>query len=86
METMMTVKGQVVIPAKIRNRLKIKKGTRFHVEERDGEIVIRPLNRAYFEKFAGMLKGSGIVESHMKAKAEEIALEEAKFERVKGSR
>ena len=86
METVMTIKGQVVIPSKIRNRLGIKKGTKLYIEERDGEIVLRPLDREYFQKMAGILKGSGMLKSLMKSKAEEIAMEEAKFERIKGSR
>ena len=86
METMMTVKGQVVIQAKIRNRLGIKKGAKLHVEERDGEIVLRPLDREYFEKMAGLLKGSGMLKALGKSKADEIALEEAKRERAKGAR
>ena len=43
METAVTIKGQVVIPAKIRHRLGIKKGTKLYVEERKGEIILRPL-------------------------------------------
>lgn len=86
METMVTVKGQVVIPAKIRNHLGIKKGSKLHIEEQDGAIILRPLDRQYFEKMAGVLKGSGMLKTLSKAKAEEIAMEEAKFERAKGSR
>jgi len=44
METAVTVKGQVVIPAKIRHRLGIKKGTKLFFEERKGEIILRPLD------------------------------------------
>ena len=57
METAATIKGQIVIPAKIRYRLRIKKGTKFYVEERKGEIILRPLNREYFQKMSGVLKG-----------------------------
>jgi AbrB family looped-hinge helix DNA binding protein len=32
-------KGQVVIPATIRKKLRIKEGTRFAVKERNGEII-----------------------------------------------
>ena len=54
-----TSKGQVVIPAKIRRRLGIEKGTQLIIEERGDEIVIRPVTAAYFERFAGILKGKG---------------------------
>lgn len=86
METVVTIKGQVVIPAKIRQRLEIKKGTKLHVEERDGEIVLRPLTRAYFQKMSGILKGSGVVKALLESRAEDLKREEEKFGRFKGSR
>jgi AbrB family looped-hinge helix DNA binding protein len=35
-------KGQLVIPAEIRKRLRIKSGTRVAVDERDGQITLTP--------------------------------------------
>ena len=71
METaVVTTKGQLVIPSKLRRRMGIKEGTRIAFEERDGEVVIRPLTRSYFEQCAGML-GSGA--AAMKVLAEERA-------------
>ncbi len=35
-------KGQVVIPAALRKKLRIKGGTRVAVEERDGKITLTP--------------------------------------------
>ena len=86
METMVTVKGQVVIPAKLRHRLGIKKGTRLYVEERKGEIILRPLNKEYFQKMSGILKGSGLVKALEKSRAEDLKREEEKIGRSKGSR
>jgi AbrB family looped-hinge helix DNA binding protein len=75
METTVTVKGQVVIPAKIRQHLGIKKGSRFHVEERNGEIILRPLNRDYFKKMSGILKGSRLVRALEDSRAEDLKKE-----------
>jgi AbrB family looped-hinge helix DNA binding protein len=86
METAITIKGQVVIPAKIRHRLGIKKGSRFHVEERNGEIILRPLNRDYFKKMSGILKGSELVKTLEDSRAEDLKREEEKIGRRKGSR
>ena len=86
METAITVKGQVVIPAKIRHRLGIKKGAKFHVEERNGEIILRPLNREYFQKMSGILKGGGLVRALKVSRAEDLKREEEKIGRRKGSR
>jgi AbrB family looped-hinge helix DNA binding protein len=57
--TVVTSKGQVVIPARIRRLLNIKQGTRLHVEERDSEIVLKPLNADYFKKISGALPTKG---------------------------
>ncbi len=38
-----TVKGQIVIPSKLRRKFGIKKGTQVYVYERDGEIAIKPI-------------------------------------------
>ena len=54
-----TTKGQVVIPSRIRRKLNIKKGTKLYVEERDNEIILRPLTQAYFEQIAGILQTKG---------------------------
>jgi AbrB family looped-hinge helix DNA binding protein len=86
METAVTIKGQVVIPAKIRHRLGIKKGTKFFVEERKGEIILRPLNRGYFQKMSGILKGGGLTKALEESRKEELKREEEKIDRRKGSR
>jgi AbrB family looped-hinge helix DNA binding protein len=86
METSMTIKGQVVIPAKIRQRLGLKKGTKIFVEERNGEIVLRPINREYFQKMSGILKGGGLTKALEQSRREDLKREEEKIGRAKGSR
>jgi len=86
METSVTTKGQVVIPASIRHRLGIKKGTKLHVEERKGEIILRPLNREYFKKVSGMLKGSGLTKALEASRKDDLRREEEKVGQSKGSR
>lgn len=62
METgIVTIKGQVVIPSKIRRRLGIKKGTKVCFIERNEDVIIRPLTKDYFEKMAGFLNTGGEV-------------------------
>ena len=67
------VKGQVVIPKKIRAMFQIKPGTRMHFEVRSGEIVLTPLTPRYFERMAGCLGAGG--------KALKFLLEEKRRER-----
>jgi len=86
METSITIKGQIVIPAKIRQRLGLKKGTKISVEERNGEIVLRPMNREYFQKMSGILKGGGLTKALERSRREDLEREEGKIGRPKGSR
>jgi len=75
METsVVTTKGQVVIPKRIRSLLHIKKGTQIRFEPRNGEIVLRPLTPDYFERVAG-IAGTG-------GKALKAFLEDKKKERA----
>jgi len=60
METgVVTTKGQVVIPAKIRHRHKIKKGTRVCFIEEHGDIVLKPVTDEYIDKVRGSLGTKG---------------------------
>ena len=86
METSMTIKGQVVIPAKIRQRLGLKKGSKIFVEERNGEIVLRPITREYFQRMSGILKGGGLTKALEQSRREDLKREEGKIGRAKGSR
>jgi len=54
-----TVKGQIVIPSRMRKRLRLKKGTKVCLVDRGDELVIRALTGEYFEKMAGALKTGG---------------------------
>lgn len=56
-----TIKGQVVIPSRIRRRLGIKKGTKVCFIERNDDVIIRPLTKDYFERMAGFLNTGGQV-------------------------
>ena len=58
-KAVVTVKGQVVIPSKLRRKFGIKKGTQVFVYEKDGEIVVRPITDEYIEGMAGMMGTKG---------------------------
>ncbi|MBI5242434.1 MAG: AbrB/MazE/SpoVT family DNA-binding domain-containing protein [Elusimicrobia bacterium] len=60
METgIVTTKGQVVIPSRIRHRYRIKKGTRVCFIERGEEIVLKPVTDDYIDHLRGSLGSSG---------------------------
>ena len=52
-----TSKGQIAIPARIRRNCGIEKGTRLFIEERGGEIVLKPLTPEFLDQMAGVLRG-----------------------------
>jgi AbrB family looped-hinge helix DNA binding protein len=60
METsVVTTKGQLVVPSKIRKKFNITKGTRVAFIEQNGKLIIQPLNRNYFDALAGILGTDG---------------------------
>lgn len=63
MDTYMTVKGQIVIPSKIRRRLGIKQGTRLQVEvdEAAHRIILTPVTRDYIQRVRGKYKGHALL-------------------------
>ncbi|MFH0797345.1 MAG: AbrB/MazE/SpoVT family DNA-binding domain-containing protein [Candidatus Omnitrophota bacterium] len=54
-----TTKGQIVIPSRIRRRFNIKRGTKIYIEERRDELVLKAVTPEYFEKIAGVLQTRG---------------------------
>jgi AbrB family looped-hinge helix DNA binding protein len=53
--SVITRKGQVVIPAKIRRHLGLKDGTRVNFYEQNGEIRMVPITAETIDKNIGML-------------------------------
>lgn len=55
--SIVTTKGQLVIPAKLRRKFGIRKGTRVAMIEEDSHIILQPLTRDYIRRLRGSLKG-----------------------------
>jgi AbrB family looped-hinge helix DNA binding protein len=73
--TVVTAKGRIVIPAKLRRKLGIKKGTHVYVYERNGEIAIKPITDDYIRIMAGMAGTRGkLLKALMEGKAKEREL------------
>ncbi len=68
-----TTKGQVIIPAELRKKLNIRKGTRIAIFEGEGQVILmKPLPDDPIEASKGMLKGrTSILDSLMKDRQEE---------------
>ncbi|PTL36546.1 AbrB family transcriptional regulator [Candidatus Methylomirabilis limnetica] len=74
-KAVVTVKGQVVIPSRLRRRFGIKKGTQVYLYEREGEIVLKPITDEYIRTMAGMTGTKGrLLKALMAEKAKEREL------------
>jgi AbrB family looped-hinge helix DNA binding protein len=71
-KSVVTVKGQVVIPSELRRKFGIKRGTQVYLYERGDEIVIRPITGEYLRSLAGIIGTKGkLQKALMKEKAKE---------------
>jgi AbrB family looped-hinge helix DNA binding protein len=63
METYATVKGQIVIPAELRRKYRIKAGTRINVIDTGEAILLKPVTEESLKRLQGRLKGKGVLKS-----------------------
>lgn len=79
-DAVVTRKGQVVIPVRIRKKVGIKGGTRVIFEERNGEVVLHAATPEFYDRTFGILKGSGLVKALEESRRKEKEHEERKIE------
>jgi AbrB family looped-hinge helix DNA binding protein len=72
--SVVTTKGQLVIPARLRKRFGIKKGTLVSFVEENGHIVMQPVTREFISGLRGSLKSG--------PSALDVLMEERKRERT----
>jgi AbrB family looped-hinge helix DNA binding protein len=63
MESHVTVKGQIVIPAALRRKYGIKAGTKIQVYDADGHIILKPVTEEFYRQLRGSLKGKAAMEA-----------------------
>ena len=82
-----TVKGQVVIPRRIRREFEIENGTRAVVQATPEGILLKPITGAAIKRARGILKRKPgekpFQQWWAKYKKEEKALEEARYARLR---
>lgn len=83
MQTTATVKGQIVIPAPLRRKYGIKKGTKIYVRDEDGRIVLQPITREFVRGLRGVLKGTGALEELMAERGRDRKREDEHTSRVR---
>jgi AbrB family looped-hinge helix DNA binding protein len=63
MQTYITSKGQVVIPARLRKQLGIIPGARLEIYADGEQIILRPITAQYVHSLRGALKGAGALQA-----------------------
>ena len=79
--TVMTAKGQIVIPSRMRKHMNIKKGTRLCVVEKEEGILHQPFTEEYFEKTAGILKGKSCLKALLDERRRDKEAEDRKWQK-----
>ena len=74
-----TTKGQLVIPAKIRRKLGIKRGTKVYFVERGNEVLFQPVTKEYIRGMRGVFKST----SSLTERARDKEREETKFKKLR---
>jgi len=78
MQTIVTTKGQVVIPAAIRRKYGIKTGTKLVVIDEDDRIVLKPITEEYYRSLRGALKGKGVLKVLLAERAKDKEREDGR--------
>ena len=52
-------KGQIIIPAILRRKYRIKEGTRIVITDNEVSIILKPITEEYLKKLQGSLRGKG---------------------------
>ena len=69
-----SVKGQVVIPRRLRKEFEIEEGTRAYVQSTPQGILIKPVTTKFIRSLRGTLKGSGVMKAMMEDRKKEREL------------
>ena len=82
-----TSKGQLVIPAKLRRKFGIRKGTRISIREDNLKLVLQPITDRYIESLRGSLKGGPSLTAFLKKeRRREFEIEERKIKEFRTRR
>jgi AbrB family looped-hinge helix DNA binding protein len=69
-----SVKGQVVIPRRLRKEFEIEEGTRAYVQATPEGILIKPVTTKFIRSLRGSLKGKGVMKAMMEDRKAEREL------------
>lgn len=75
MEIYATVKGQIVIPAELRRKYRIKAGTKILVIDTGEAILLKPVTEESLKRLQGRLKGKGVLKSMLEERRKDAQRE-----------
>lgn len=78
--SIVTFKGQIVIPVKLRKKAGIKPGTRVYLEEKSGDIIIHPATPDFYQRTYGILKGEDLIKTLEESRRKDKEDEDTKIE------
>jgi len=55
-----STKGQIVIPADVRQQMKLEPGTRVAIEVQGDTLLLRPVTAEFIRNLRGIAKGKGL--------------------------
>jgi AbrB family looped-hinge helix DNA binding protein len=79
-ESVVSVRGQTVIPKEVREALGIKEGTKLRWRVRNGRLIALPDSYDPVEALVGVLEGKGSTEDLLRERREERDKEERALE------
>lgn len=71
----LTIKGQVVIPKRLRNKFGFTPGSKVVFQETEQGVVIKPMDESYFDAMMGILEKGDLQEEKAILREEELAKE-----------
>ncbi len=69
--TTMSTKGQVIVPADLREDMKLVPGTKFSIQRDGFSLVLRPITEEFIDSLCGSTKGLGDLREQMHRDDEE---------------
>src|SRR5258707_4930947 len=79
-QSTVTTKGQLVIPARLRKKYSIRKGTKVAFIEDDNRLILQPITNEFIQRIRGSLKGKpSTPEFLLKTRREESERRAASF-------
>jgi len=84
-----SIKGQIVIPAKLREKYRIKPGDKVEIRDASGKIIIEPALKDPVKDAFGFLKKRGktsLVDDLLGWRKEELNAEDVKITGIRGKK